>query len=68
MKVIEWTGQCQQCSEKANTHIMSMYSTRLICLMCKDKEERRDDYKTAVDADNAAIKSGNFNFKGIGDQ
>ena len=68
MKVIEWTGQCQECFEKANTHIMSMYSTRLICLMCKDKEERRDDYKTAVDADNAAIKSGNFNFKGIGDQ
>ena len=66
MKVREWTGCCQQCFVETSAYIMSMYSTRLICLTCKEEEERRDDYGEAVDADIAAIKSGNFNFKGIG--
>jgi len=66
MKIREWAGYCQQCFDKTNTHIMSMYSTRLICLKCKDQETTRDDYKEAVDADVTAIKAGNFNFKGIG--
>jgi len=68
MKVIEWTGKCQRCFEETSTHIMSMYSTRLICMACKDKEAQQDDYQSAVNADNAAIKSGNFNFKGIGEK
>ena len=68
MKVREWTGQCQRCFEETNVHTMSMYSTCLICMACKDRESQRDDYQAAVDADNAAIKSGNFNFKGIGEK
>jgi len=35
---------------------------------CKDKEERRSDYKDAVDADIAEIKKGNLNFEGIGEK
>ena len=66
MKVREWTGCCQECYEKTGTHIMSMYSTRLICMECKDKEVLRDDYRDAVNADITEIRSGNFNFKGIG--
>jgi hypothetical protein len=66
MKVREWIGRCQQCFEESSVHIMSMYSTRLICMECKDKETRRSDYKDAVDADAAEIKKGNFNFEGIG--
>jgi hypothetical protein len=68
MKVKEWTGECQRCFEETSAHIMSMYSTRLICMACKDKETQQDDYQSAVNADNAAIKSGNFNFKGIGEK
>jgi hypothetical protein len=34
---------------------------------CKDKEEKRSDYKDAVGADVAEIKRGNFNFRGIGE-
>jgi len=45
---------------------MSMYSTALVCLQCKDKETRRPDYKDAVAADEAEIRKGNFNFEGIG--
>ena len=66
MKIREWTGRCQECYEESSAHIMSMYSTRLICLDCKDRETKRSDYRKAVDADDDAIKSGNFNFKGIG--
>jgi hypothetical protein len=47
---------------------MSMYSTALICLECKDKEEKRPDYEEARDADVAAIKRGDFNFPGIGEK
>ena len=61
-----WNGRCQQCYTETNAHIMSMYTTALICLVCKDKETERPDYKKAVDADVAAIKSGDFNFKGVG--
>ncbi len=68
MKTRKWTGRCQQCSGESIVHIMSMYSTRLICMECKDEETKRSDYKDAVDADVAEIKKGNFNFKGIGDR
>ena len=64
-KCREWTGRCHLCFEKSSAYMMSMYSTILICMECKDKEMRRDDYKEAVDADNAEIKKGNFNFEGI---
>ena len=33
---------------------------------CKDAERQRPGYKQAVQADEAAIRSGNFTFKGIG--
>jgi len=68
MKIREWTGHCQRCFEETNVHIMSMYSTLLICMTCKDKESQQDDYQAAVDADNEAIKAGNLNFKGIGEK
>jgi hypothetical protein len=33
---------------------------------CKEEERKRSDYKSAVDADHAEIRKGNYNFKGIG--
>lgn len=63
----DWTGNCQRCYKETNCHIMSMYSEKLICMDCKSKEEKRDDYKSAQDADRAAIKRGNYNFEGIGE-
>jgi len=67
VRVKEWAGYCERCCKGTNTHTMSMYSTDLICLECKSEERQRPDYKVAVDADVAAIKSGNFNFEGIGE-
>jgi hypothetical protein len=55
---------CPRCGEKTNVHIMSMYNTQEICMKCKDAEEKRPDYAKAREADEVAIRSGNF--KGIG--
>lgn len=45
---------------------MSMFNTETICMDCKAAEKKHPRYKDAVEADNAAIRQGNYNFKGIG--
>ncbi len=45
---------------------MSMFNEQTICMACKEKERQRPDYREAVEADNAAIRRGDRNFKGIG--
>lgn len=45
---------------------MSMFNTQMICMECKEKEKKRDDYKLAVDTELAEVKKGNMNYKGIG--
>jgi hypothetical protein len=58
--------KCDRCggSLKAG-RIMSMYNEDCICMECKDKERKRQDYKDAVKADIEEIKKSNFNYKGI---
>ena len=46
--------------------IQSMFNEDCLCMKCKDEERKHPDYTTAVEADNAEIRRGNFNFKGIG--
>ena len=65
MKIQDWCGRCQECYKETGAYIMSMYSTLLICMTCKDEEKKRADYEKAVKADIDAIISGDFNFKGI---
>ena len=58
---------CDRCHRPlGSTRIMSMYNTDCICMDCHNKETQRDDYETARKADIDAIKSGNYNFPGIG--
>ena len=58
---------CDRCGKSTEgITIMSMFNEQVICMTCKDKETKREDYKNAQDADNSEIKNGNFNFKGIG--
>ena len=45
---------------------MSMFSTQIICMDCKERETQDPRYADAVKADVEQIKKGNFNFKGIG--
>lgn len=57
---------CDRCGGSLEGgRIMSMYSTDCICMACKEKESHRSDYHKAVEADNAEIRIGNYNYKGI---
>jgi hypothetical protein len=58
---------CVRCGCATNGRTtMSMFNEDVICMPCKEKERNHPDYKKAVDADNEAIKGGNYNFHGIG--
>ena len=59
--------KCDRCGGSLKDgRIMSMFNTDCICMSCKDKERRSDDYRKAQDADIAEIRKGNYNFQGIG--
>ena len=62
-----WAGRCQRCYKESGSYIMSMYSDKLVCTCCKEKEVERDDYDRARDAEQEAVRSGDYNFKGIGE-
>lgn len=47
----QWRGKCQRCYKKTDCHIMSMYNEELICMDCKQKEQKRDDYEQARQRD-----------------
>lgn len=57
---------CDRCGAPLTVRTMSMFNTDVICMDCKKKERDRPDYHKAVEADNAAIRRGDRNFKGIG--
>ena len=57
---------CERCNKVTNVTITSMFNTQTICMECKEAEKLDPRYDEAVKADEAAIRAGNFNFKGIG--
>ncbi|MBQ2670598.1 MAG: gamma-glutamylcyclotransferase [Alphaproteobacteria bacterium] len=58
---------CDRCHKPfGGTRIMSMYNTDCICMVCKEAETKRADYKLAQDADMKEIRNGNYNYQGIG--
>lgn len=67
MNMFEWKGHCQRCYKKTNSHTMSYFSTKLICLDCDTKERAHSKFKEAQVAEHNAILSGNLNFEGIGE-
>lgn len=58
--------RCERCDTGSQVHICSMFNTEMICMECKDKEIKHPMYKVAQDAENAAVRMGNFGFEGIG--
>jgi hypothetical protein len=58
--------RCDRCGKASDIHILSMFNLQELCPDCKDAEKLRPDYAVAVAADEAAIKRGDYNFKGIG--
>ena len=58
---------CDRCHKNSGgISIMSYFNTDEICMECDEKERAHPKFKEALDADQRAIKSGNFNFPGIG--
>jgi hypothetical protein len=45
---------------------MSMFNTQEICMACSDAERQDPRYQEARAADEQAIRTGNYNFPGIG--
>ena len=41
-------------------------NTDTICMACADEERKRKDYEAAREAERAAVKAGDRNFKGVG--
>ena len=58
---------CDRCGGSLEDgRIMSMYNTDCICMKCKEKERKRDDYKLAQETERQQVLAGNRNFTGIG--
>ena len=45
---------------------MSRFDTSALCLDSLEEERQHPDYQKAVDAELAALRSGNRNYEGIG--
>jgi len=58
---------CDRCGASlAGGRTMSMYSTECICMPCAEAERKRKDYEAAREAERAAVRAGDRNFKGVG--
>ena len=59
------SNTCERCGS-SGTFTMSRFNTERICLACSAKEKAHPRYQEAVNAEMEAIRSGNYNFQGIG--
>jgi hypothetical protein len=57
---------CDRCRGNLNISIMSRFNTDTICLSCCDDEQQAPGYGAAQDAERDAVKSGDYNFPGVG--
>ena len=56
---------CDRCGESTNNSTtMSVFNEDVICMSCKAKEKEDPDYDAAVEAEMAALKRGDSNYKG----
>ena len=58
--------RCHASLRGGKAYTMSIFNTETICMGCCEKERAHPKFKAAREADDAAIRAGNFNFAGIG--
>jgi len=60
-------SKCDRCHGPLDGgRILSMYNDHdVLCMKCKEAERQLPNYRDAVEADNAEIRKGNFNYRGI---
>lgn len=57
---------CERCNKPTFDSIMSKFNTQMICTECKTIEKAHPSYQRASDAEVSEVRSGNYNFEGIG--
>ena len=58
---------CDRCGKSlAGGRTMSVFNTDTICMECAEAERKRPDYGEAHAAEVAAVRRGDWNFKGVG--
>lgn len=57
---------CERCNTLTQSSIMSKFNTQMICMACKTIEKAHPAYKKASDVEIKEVRSGNYNFEGIG--
>jgi hypothetical protein len=57
---------CDRCKVPTGTFTTSIFNVDKICIECDDKERLHPKYKEARAAEEAAVRRGDMNFRGIG--
>jgi hypothetical protein len=69
MKIVRSKGaevRCERCDKETNTTIGSFFDTKIICIECRNLEEKHPQYAAAKLAEQSHVAKGNYNFEGIG--
>lgn len=57
---------CDRCRRPTSVSTGSYFNTEQICLECDEAERAHPSYEEALRVELAAVRSGDFNFPGIG--
>lgn len=57
--------KCERCGKETYSYTMSMMNTQMICMDCKREEQNDPMYEKAREAEMNAIRSGNYNYRGL---
>lgn len=66
MMIMPKCERCRNQQEGPYAITMSYFNTQLICETCERKEQAHPKYQQAKQAEIEAIKTGNYDFRGIG--
>lgn len=58
--------KCHRCGDESRVWMMSRFNTQECCLRCIERERTHPRYPEAEKAELDAIRSGDYNFPGIG--
>ena len=57
---------CERCRQPSQVFTGSIFNQQLVCVPCVLKERAHPRFLEAAEAEEAAVRRGDFNFPGIG--